>query len=141
MGIIFSALAGILMSLQGVFNTRLSEKVGLWETTAIVNIVGLIVSLCVLFFLGDGNIKKVAETNYFYLLGGVLGVGITFTVMKGILKLGTTHAIATILIAQLLAAALIDACGLFNTKQVCFDFYKIGGIVLMIAGIVLFKWR
>lgn len=32
LGILFSAVAGILVSLQSVFNTRVSDKIGLWET-------------------------------------------------------------------------------------------------------------
>jgi len=31
-GVIFSILAGMAMSVQGVFNTRLSEKIGLFES-------------------------------------------------------------------------------------------------------------
>lgn len=34
MGILFSILAGAAMSVQGVLNTRLSEKAGLYEANA-----------------------------------------------------------------------------------------------------------
>lgn len=35
--VIYSLLAGIFITLQGVFNTRVSDKIGLWETTTIVH--------------------------------------------------------------------------------------------------------
>ena len=54
-------------------------------------------------------LKKIKEVNKLYLSGGLLGVIIIFTVMKGIKSLGPTYAISTILVAQLLSAALIDA--------------------------------
>lgn len=129
------------MSLQGVFNTRLSDKIGSWETNTIVQASGLILTLIVLFFFGNGNFKEIKSANKLYLLGGALGVVIIFTVMVSIKSLGTTVGIGTILVAQLLAAALIDAFGLFGSEKIPFSFHEILGIVIMIAGIVLFKWK
>ena len=56
--------------------------------------------------------------NKFYLLGGVLGIIITVTVMLGIGKLSPTVAISIILISQLFVAALIDAFGLMGSEKV-----------------------
>ena len=36
MGFIFALISGALMSIQGVFNTRVSEKIGLFESNLIV---------------------------------------------------------------------------------------------------------
>ena len=36
LGVIFAIIAGTAMSLQGVFNTRLSEKIGLFESNVFV---------------------------------------------------------------------------------------------------------
>lgn len=141
LGIISAIISGISMSLQGVFNTRLSEKIGSWETNTIVQASGLILTLIILFFFGKGNFKNVKEVNKLYLLGGVLGVIIIFTVMLSIKTLGTTVGIATILVAQLAAAALIDAFGLFGSEKVTFGINEIIGIVVMIAGIIVFKWK
>lgn len=140
-GIIFSIIAGVAMSLQGVFNTRLGEKIGTWETNVIVQGSGLLLCIIVYFFLGDGNFRSIKEANKLYLLGGTLGVIIIFTVMKGIKALGPTCSIATILVAQLTAAALIDAFGLFDSEQVKFGMTKIIGVLVMIAGIIIFKWK
>lgn len=129
------------MSLQGVFNTRLSDKIGSWETNTIVQASGLVLTLIVLFFFGNGNFKEIKSANKLYLLGGALGVVIIFTVMVSIKSLGTTVGIGTILVAQLLAAALIDAFGLFGSEKVPLSLHEILGIVIMIAGIVLFKWK
>lgn len=139
--IICAIISGISMSLQGVFNTRLEEKIGTWETNVVVQASGLIITLIILFFFGNGNFKEIKSTNKLYLLGGVLGVIIIFTVMKSISGLGTTFGIATILVAQLSAAAIIDWLGLFGTQKVPFGFHEIIGVVVMIAGMIIFKWK
>ncbi|AJA49970.1 hypothetical protein CPAST_c39320 [Clostridium pasteurianum DSM 525 = ATCC 6013] len=141
LGILLSILSGICMSVQGVFNTRLSEKIGLWETNVIVQGSALIFTLIILIFAGKGNFRNIKDANKLYLLGGVLGVIIIYTVMKGISSVGTTCAISTILIAQLLSAGIIDAFGLFDTQKVAFGIKEIIGIIAMIAGLVIFKWK
>ena len=129
------------MSLQGVFNTRVSEKIGLWETNVFVQGTGLIVTLIVLLIAGNGNLKAIKEVNKLYLLGGILGSIIIFSVMKGIASLGPTYSIATILVAQLLAAGLIDSFGLFGAEHIKFTLSKFIGVGVMIVGIIIFKWK
>lgn len=141
LGIIFSIIAGICMSLQGIFNTRLGEKIGLWETNFIVQGSGLILTIFILFIFGNGNFKNIKYCNKIYLLGGFLGVIIIYTVMEGISSLGATYSIATILVAQLAAAGIIDAFGFFGTHQIKFHITKIIGVCVMIFGIVIFKWK
>lgn len=140
-GIICAIISGIAMSVQGVFNTRLGEKIGVWETTLLVQLVALTVSLIVFLFFGDGSYTNLKETNKLYLLGGVLGVVITFTVMKSVGSMGPTLGIGIILISQLLAASIIDAFGLFESEKINFSLNQFLGIAIMIAGIVIFKWN
>lgn len=141
LGIILSIIAGVAMSLQGVFNTRLGDKIGTWETNVIVQATGLILSLIALFIAGSGSFKDIRSANKLYLLGGALGVVIIITVMMGIKSLGPTCAISIILVAQLAAAALIDAFGLFDSTKIPFGTTKIIGVIVMIVGILIFKWK
>lgn len=140
-GVLLSILSGICMSLQGVFNARLSSKIGLWETNVLVQGTGLIITLVVLLIAGNGNFKNLKSVNKLYLLGGALGVVIIFTVMEGINKLGPTYAIASILIAQLISAGIIDAFGLFDSTKINFSASKFIGVGIMILGIIIFKWK
>jgi transporter family-2 protein len=88
-----------------------------------------------------GNFENINCCKKLYFFGGVLGVIITFTVMQGIKSLGTTHAISIILISQLLAAALIDFLGLFDSQKINFTLNKIAGVIIMIIGILVLKWK
>lgn len=140
-GIIFAIIAGSAMSIQGVMNTRLSEKIGLYESNAIVQGTAFVLSLLALWILGKGNFKEIGGINKFYLLGGVLGIIITITVMLSIGKLSPTVAISIILISQLTVAALIDAFGLMDSEKIAFCWNKYAGLILMIGGMILFKWK
>ena len=119
-GIIFSIVAGAAMSLQGVFNTRLGEKIGTYEANTFVQGTAFLLSLIAVWFLGKGSFKEIGAVNKIYLLGGVLGMIITVTVMFSIQGLSPTTAISIILISQLAVAALIDAFGWFGTEQMPF---------------------
>lgn len=139
--IIFAIISGISMTIQGVFNTRLSDKIGLWETSVIVQGTAFIFALLLSFFLKDGSYRAIKDVNKLYLLGGIIGVIITFTVMKSIGSMGATVGIAIILVAQLLSAATIDAIGLFGSEKIAFNLREILGVIVMLFGIILFKWK
>lgn len=140
-GIIFSIIAGAAMSIQGVMNTRLSDKIGLYESNAFVQGTAFVLSLLAVWILGKGSFREIGSVNKLYLLGGVLGLVITITVMLGIGKLSPTVAISVILISQLFVAALIDAFGIMDSEQVAFGWNKFLGMALMIGGVLLFKWK
>ncbi len=141
LGVLWSVLAGAAMSLQGVWNTRLSSRVGLYESNLIVQGIAFALSVLAVLFLGKGNFSALADVNKLYLFGGVLGIVITITVMLAIKGMGPTVAISVILIAQLLVAALIDAFGWFGSEKIPFGWQKYLGLGLMIAGVLCFKWK
>ncbi|SCL88255.1 DMT family transporter [Sporanaerobacter sp. PP17-6a] len=140
-GILFSLLTGILVSLQVVFNNRVSDKIGLWETTVIVHAVGLIFGIILMAVLGDGNLGKIGEVKKLYLIGGMFGVIIVYSSMVGIILLGAAFSTSVMLIAQLIVATAIDAFGLFGASRIEFDFTKLLGVLIMIIGIIVFKLR
>ena len=94
-----------------------------------------------MLIFGQGNLAAIRGTKWVYLLGGVLGLVITVTVILSIKGLSPTAAISIILISQLLTAALIDLFGWLGAEKAPFGWQKFVGLALMIGGIVLFKWR
>ena len=139
MGYIASIIAGAIMSIQGVVNTRLSEKTGLLLSNAYVQFTAFIFSLIALIFAKKINFSSFGDVNKFYLTGGALGLIITLTVMIGVKRLSPTVSISPILISQLLCASLIDAFGLWGSEKVLFLWNKYIGLLLMIGGVILFK--
>lgn len=141
MGFIFAIISGAAMSIQGVMNTRLGEKIGVYESNMFVQGTAFILSLIVMWIMGKGNFMAITQANKLYWFGGVLGLIITLTVMKSVGSLNPTIAISTILIAQLITAALIDAFGLMDSEKIAFTWTKYAGIALMLGGVLLFKWQ
>ena len=139
-GVIMSILAGAAMSFQGVINTRLSDRIGLYESNSFVQGTAFLLGLIACWIFGKGNFPAIREVNWVYWTGGVLGLVITITVMLGIGQLSPTYAISIILISQLLVAAAIDAFGLLGSEKVPFVWSKWLGLALMIAGVLVFKW-
>lgn len=140
-GFIIAIISGIAMSVQGVFNTRVSEKIGNMETNVVVHGSALIIAIILVLFWGKGDFKAIKDVNKLYLLGGVLGIIITLTVMMSIKTLGTTIGIGTILVAQLAAAGIIEAFGLFGSEKISLSLHQFIGLALMIAGIIVLKWQ
>lgn len=129
------------MSVQGVMNTRLQDDVGLWEANAYVQGTAFLLSLIVMWIFGTGDLKAFATTPKGYLLGGALGLVITVTVMLSIKGLDATVAISTILIAQLLVAAMIDGFGWLGQEKASMNTKQFIALALMLGGVVLFKWK
>ena len=140
LGVIMCIISGAAMSVQGVFNTRLSEQTGLLESNFIVQATALVLAAVSLFW-SEGNMARALSVNKLYLTGGVLAMVITLTVMLGIKNLTPTIAISIILISLLAAAALIDAFGLFGTEKAVFGMRKIIGLCVMLGGILLFSYK
>ena len=142
LGIIAAIVAGAAMSFQGVMNTRLSDTIGMYESNVFVQGTAFVLGIAAMLVLGKGDLFQImAVENKVYLLGGVLGLVITITVMMAIGNLSPTYAISTILISQLLVAAVIDAFVWLGSEKVPFTWNKYAGVALMIVGVVLFKWR
>jgi len=140
LGILFALLAGLLMSVQGVFNTRVMDSSNMWSTNSWVHITAFVTSISIWFFTGREDLLSVFNvSNKLYLLGGAIGAFITFTVIKSISDLKPTYATMLILLAQLVVSCMIEGLGMFGTEKMCFEWRKLIGVALMIAGIIVFK--
>ena len=141
LGFLCALVAGAAMSIQGVMNTRLGDKVGVLETNALVQGVGFLLAMIIVFFFGKGNIRLIGQAPWYSWLGGVIAPIITVTVMLSIKGLSPTVAISTILLSQLTVAALIDAFGWLGAEKTAFTWQKYVGVGLMAAGVLLMKWK
>jgi len=129
------------MSIQGVMNTKLQDGIGLWEANAYVQGTAFLLSLAVMWLFGSGDLKALSGMPKWTLLGGLLGLVITVTVMLSIKGLHPTVAISTILIAQLLVAAIIEAFGWMGQDKAAFGLKQLIGLGMMLGGVVVFKLR
>jgi len=138
-GILAAVISGVLMSVQGVFNTGLAKETGIWISAAFVQLTAFIVCMAAWFFTGtdSGFGELLAVDNKYRLLGGVIGAFITITVIKSVDQLGPAAGITTIVIAQTTVAYLIEVFGLFGTEKVPFTWRGVIGVALAVAGVFL----
>ena len=141
-GFIIALISGALMSVQGVFNTQVTKTTGMWVSNMWVQFSAFIVCLVVWFVAGRDPIGGILEVQPRYmLLGGAMGAGITWTVIKSMDQLGPAKAALLIVIAQLIVAYVIELLGLFGVDKTPFDWKRAGGLLIALIGIAIFQWK
>lgn len=141
-GFLIALLSGALMSVQGVFNTKVTETTGMWVSNVWVQLTAFLVCILGWLIAGRDDILSIGKVEPRYLLlGGVIGAGITLTVIKSMDALGPAKAALLIVIAQLFVAYLIEILGLFGVDKEPFSWRKTGGLVLALIGISIFQWK
>ena len=142
-GIIIALISGALMSVQGVFNTGVTKSAGVWMSAGFVQLTALLVCIAAWFVTGrEGSVGALFQVPQKYmLLGGTIGAFITFTVIESMNRLGPAKSVMLIVISQLIVAYLIELAGLFGVEKVGFEWRKLVGMVIAIAGVIIFKWE
>lgn len=141
-GFLIAILSGALMSVQGVFNTQVTKTTGIWVSNGWVQFSAFLLCIVVWLCTGRDSITAIAKVEPKYmLLGGVIGAGITWTVIKSMEQLGPAKAALLIVVAQLIVAYVIELCGLFGVDKTPLEWRKVGGMVLALIGVAIFQWK
>lgn len=141
-GVLAALLSGALMSIQGVFNTQVTKQTSLWVSTGWVQFSAFLVCILAWLFAGRQSIGALWQIeNRYTLLGGVIGAFITITVIQSMGTLGPARAAMLIVISQLVIAWVIELFGMFGMEKQPFEWRKLLGMAVAIAGIILFKWE
>lgn len=141
-GFFIALLSGALMSVQGVFNTQVTKTTGMWVSNGWVQFSAFLVCVVAWLFAGRESIGALAKVEPKYmLLGGVIGAGITWTVIKSMEQLGPAKAALLIVFSQLIVAYVIELMGLFGVEKEPLEWRKVGGMVLALIGVAIFQWK
>ncbi|MEY8376597.1 DMT family transporter [Lachnospiraceae bacterium 56-18] len=141
-GFFIALLSGALMSVQGVFNTQVTKTTGMWVSNAWVQLTAFAVCFAAWLIAGRDNVMTLTKVEPKYvLLGGVIGAGITLTVIKSMEQLGPAKAALLIVIAQLIVAYVIELLGLFGVDKEPLEWRKIIGMGIALIGVAIFQWK
>ena len=141
-GFFIALLSGALMSVQGVFNTQVTKTTGMWVSNAWVQLTAFAVCIAAWLIAGRDNVMTLTKVEPRYvLLVGVIGAGITLTVIKSMEQLGPAKAALLIVIAQLIIAYVIELLGLFGVEKEPLEWRKIIGMVIALIGVAIFQWK
>lgn len=140
-GFLSALISGALMSIQGVFNTNVTKQTSLWVSTGWVQFSAFLVCVAAWFLQAEKYRHAVQVEDKYNLLGGVIGAFITITVIRSMGSLGPARAVMLIVISQLAVAYLIELLGIFGVERADFQWRKLLGMLICIAGVVIFKWK
>ena len=141
-GFLIAVLSGVLMSVQGIFNTQVTKASSIWSANVFVQATALLSCLAVWLAADRSNLFAVIRSEPKYLLlGGVLGAGITWTVIKAMARLGPARAGLFIVVAQIAAAYLVELFGLFGVEKAAWEWRKAIGLAVAAVGIAVFQWK
>lgn len=139
LGLSWAILAGSLVSLQNVFNSKVNEHVNPWSTTTLVLGLGFLASFLSGFAFEGMELFQLHNMKPWYWLSGLIGIGVVICVTQGVKLLGPTFAISIVMAAQLVFALAWDSTGLLGLEKVPFTFKQLASILIIIAGMIIFK--
>lgn len=141
-GFFIALISGALMSVQGVFNTQVTKASSIWTASAFVQLSALAVCLGAWLATDRSSLLQVFRVQPKYmLLGGAIGAFITYTVIRSMDLLGPARAVMLIVTAQLLVAYVIELLGWFGMEKQPWEWRKGVGMLVAVAGIIIFKWK
>lgn len=109
-GIFIALLSGALMSVQGVFNTQVTKSTGIWMANVFVQFTALLVCLAAYLITDRSSFGKLMQIEPKYmLLGGAI------------------------------VAYIIEVFGWFGVEKQPFEWKKVIGAIIAIAGMIIFK--
>ena len=128
------------MSMQGIFNTRVQEETGVWVSAVWAQVTAFLVCLVCWGAVDRGDFLVLRDvTPRYVLLGGVLGAGITVTVIFGMRLVGPAQATVCIVVAQMIFSWLAERFGWFGVEKMPFSWMQFLGILLAAGGLVLIR--
>lgn len=140
-GMIIALVSGALMSFQGVFNTAVTKQTSVWVAAGWVQLSAFLACLIMWFLTGREEIAGLWQVEPKYMLaGGIMGALITYTVIKSMASLGPAKAVLLIVVSQIVVAYLIEVMGLFGVEKTGFEWRKLLGAAVAIAGIIIFRY-
>ena len=141
LGWIVALISGALMSVQGVFNTQTTKASSIWIASSFVQFTALLVCLIAWAVTDRSSLLTVFQVKPKYmLLGGAIGAFRKYSQFGVKKNFFSIKAGKLSVISQLLIAYIIELLGMFGVERQPLVIRKVIGIVVAIAGFIVFKW-
>jgi len=134
--------AGMVLPVQAGINSRLGGEMGGPVIAAFLSFgVGTLVLILWILALRIPMplAAGVSQTQWWYWIGGALGAYFVAAVTMLAPHLGAAALVALILAGQMAASLLLDQFGLLGYPVIPFDFKRLAGAVLLVAGVLLIR--
>lgn len=131
--------AGLGGAVQIAVQGRLGDRVGSLEAVTTAAVIGCAIALATLLVArrSVAGVGDAVSGPKWQLLGGAMSVFIVLAITVAGPRIGIVATTAFLIAAQFGLAALIDRYGWFGVEQVPVTWYRVLGIVLLVAGAAL----
>jgi transporter family-2 protein len=137
---LWAALAGGVIPLMGIFNARLGGVLGSpFHAPIILFVAAFMAAVCVGLALTQSlpDVSKLANASPQDFVGGLIVCFYVTSITLLAPRMGIGNFIMFALCAQLIVAAAIDYFGLFGAPMKDISLQRLGGILLMLAGLAV----
>lgn len=134
-----AVLIGAALAVQPAINQAAVRLLGSTAAVAMVSVgITFLLLACLLFATGSRfDVSALPRLPWWVFLGGVVGVAFVFGSIAVAPVIGAAFFFVCVVGGQLIAAALIDQTGLFGMPVRPIDPLRVGGLVLVFAGVAL----
>ena len=136
-------LAGAGIAVQAATNARMRDAVGSPTLSAIVNSAVAIVFLSIVTatgVFGRGRPAGALSAPWWAWTSGLIGAAYVTIALVSVGRVGATVTFAAVIGGQIAAAVLIDTFGWLNVPRVPLGPARVGGLLLLVAGVALVRW-
>lgn len=134
-------IAGAMLPLQAGMNGEVARHLSSVMNAALVSFaVGTLALLCIVLAQRDlPGLQSLRGITWWHWSSGLLGVFLIATAAFAAPRVGASLFMALLLAGQLLMALLLDHFGWAGYRQASISLGKVGGIVLVFAGVWLIR--
>ena len=138
--LLIALLSGALMSIQGVLNTEVTKQTSIWVSAGWVQLTAFFTCVLLWVIYDKNPVGPIFQVRPIYMLaGGIIGALITYTVIRSMDGLGPAKATLLIVVTQIVVAYGIELFGLFGVDKAPFEWKKLLGAAVAVAGIIIFR--
>lgn len=140
---LLAALAGAGLAVQAAVNIQLRAATGsaLWAAIITAGLAVALLAGAQLFAREVLIVTTLSQYPWWIWIGGLLGGAYVFAIVALTRHLGVALVFASIVVGQLLTGLLIDHFGWFSVTVQRLTPARLLGAVLLVAGMLLIRWR
>jgi bacterial/archaeal transporter family-2 protein len=138
LAVILTAVVGGLIALQPPVNAGLGRATGNVAAAFVSFLAGTLILAALVGIAGrSGGLRSTFDVEWYYLLGGALGVAYVFTVLVTVSSIGAGGVAAATITGQLTASVVIDRLGILGLEEQALSIERVAGVALLLAGTYL----
>ncbi|MCW5699955.1 MAG: DMT family transporter [Rhodospirillales bacterium] len=142
--VVLMMIAGAGLAVQAATNARMGVALNATVMAALMNfVVGsvLLALVAIPSAVGRWTPSGLLSAPWWAYIGGALGATFVATSIWAVPRLGTAALFAAIIFGQLLMAMLIDTHGWLNVPQIPLNPWRLIGVGLLLAGVVMMQQK